>query len=93
MKNILITGGSGLVGTRLTELLISQGYLVAHLSRSAKSSHNQLIQTFQWDIENGYIDPLAFDFAHRNKRIKSGDIIVLEALGGGLTWGSTLLKW
>ena len=37
--------------------------------------------------------PLAFDFAHRNKRIKSGDIIVLEALGGGLTWGSTLLKW
>lgn len=37
--------------------------------------------------------PLAFDFAHRNQRIKSGDIIVLEALGGGLTWGSTLLKW
>lgn len=63
MKNILITGGSGLVGTRLTELLISHGYQVAHLSRSSKSSRNQLIQTFQWDIENGYIDPLAFEFA------------------------------
>ncbi|MCE2687128.1 MAG: ketoacyl-ACP synthase III [Rickettsiales bacterium] len=37
--------------------------------------------------------PLAFDFANRNKKIKNGDLIVLEALGGGLTWGSTLLKW
>jgi 3-oxoacyl-[acyl-carrier-protein] synthase-3 len=37
--------------------------------------------------------PLALDFANRGNRIKKGDIVVLEALGGGLTWGSIVLKW
>ncbi|MDA9817641.1 ketoacyl-ACP synthase III [Flavobacteriaceae bacterium] len=37
--------------------------------------------------------PLALDFAIQGGKIKKGDIIVLEALGGGLTWGSILLKW
>lgn len=37
--------------------------------------------------------PLALDFANKNGRIKKGDILVLEALGGGLTWGSVVLKW
>ncbi len=37
--------------------------------------------------------PLALDFANSQNRIKSGDIIVLEALGGGLTWGSVVVKW
>lgn len=37
--------------------------------------------------------PLALDYANKNNRIKKGDIIVLEALGGGLTWGSIILRW
>jgi 3-oxoacyl-[acyl-carrier-protein] synthase-3 len=37
--------------------------------------------------------PLALDFANRNNKIKEGDVVVLEALGGGLTWGSIVLKW
>lgn len=37
--------------------------------------------------------PLALDFANRNNRIKKGDVVVLEALGGGLTWGSIVLRW
>jgi 3-oxoacyl-[acyl-carrier-protein] synthase III len=37
--------------------------------------------------------PLALDFANSQGKIKSGDLIVLEALGGGLTWGSVVLKW
>jgi 3-oxoacyl-[acyl-carrier-protein] synthase-3 len=37
--------------------------------------------------------PLALDQANRENRIKDGDILVLEALGGGLTWGSVVLKW
>jgi len=37
--------------------------------------------------------PLALDEAFRGNRIKDNDIIVLEALGGGLTWGSIILKW
>ncbi len=37
--------------------------------------------------------PLALDFANSNKKLKKGDVVVLEALGGGLTWGSIVLKW
>ena len=37
--------------------------------------------------------PLALDFANKNKRIKKGDVEVFEALGGGLTWGSVVVKW
>jgi 3-oxoacyl-[acyl-carrier-protein] synthase-3 len=36
--------------------------------------------------------PLALDEAVRDGRIKSGEIVMLEAFGGGFTWGSVLLK-
>lgn len=36
--------------------------------------------------------PLAFDEAIKSGKIKSGDLVLLEAMGGGLTWGSTLLR-
>ncbi|MCE3255220.1 MAG: fabH [Rickettsiaceae bacterium] len=37
--------------------------------------------------------PLALDFALKNNKIKKGDIVVFEALGGGLTWGSVVVRW
>jgi 3-oxoacyl-[acyl-carrier-protein] synthase III len=37
--------------------------------------------------------PLAFDEAVRDGRIKRGDIVLMEAFGGGFTWGSVLLKY
>jgi 3-oxoacyl-[acyl-carrier-protein] synthase-3 len=37
--------------------------------------------------------PLAFDEAVRDGRIKSGDTVLMEAFGGGFTWGSVLLKY
>lgn len=37
--------------------------------------------------------PLALDFANEAGRLKSKDVLVLEALGGGLTWGSVVLRW
>jgi 3-oxoacyl-[acyl-carrier-protein] synthase-3 len=37
--------------------------------------------------------PLALDHAISQNRLKDGDVIVLEALGGGLTWGSIVLRW
>jgi len=36
--------------------------------------------------------PLAFDTAVRDGRIKKGETVMLEAFGGGFTWGSVLLK-
>lgn len=37
--------------------------------------------------------PLALDYANKNNRLKKGDLVVMEALGGGLTWGSIVLRW
>lgn len=36
--------------------------------------------------------PLAFDVARRDGRIKAGDLVLLEAMGGGFTWGASLLR-
>ena len=37
--------------------------------------------------------PLTLDYALSNKIIKRGQIIILEAIGGGLTWGCSILKY
>ncbi|HTP63843.1 MAG TPA: beta-ketoacyl-ACP synthase III, partial [Geobacteraceae bacterium] len=37
--------------------------------------------------------PIALDEVHRSGRIKEGDILLLDAFGGGMTWGATLLRW
>jgi 3-oxoacyl-[acyl-carrier-protein] synthase-3 len=37
--------------------------------------------------------PLALATAANDGRIKKGDLVLLEAMGGGFTWGSVLLRW
>ncbi|MEK7812094.1 MAG: beta-ketoacyl-ACP synthase III [Pseudomonadota bacterium] len=37
--------------------------------------------------------PLALDTAVRDGRIKPGQTVIMEAIGGGFTWGATLIKW
>ena len=37
--------------------------------------------------------PLAFNQAYEQNKIKEGDLILLVGFGGGLTWGSMLLRW
>jgi 3-oxoacyl-[acyl-carrier-protein] synthase-3 len=37
--------------------------------------------------------PLALSVAVNDGRIKKGDLVLLEAMGGGFTWGSALLRW
>ena len=37
--------------------------------------------------------PLALDEAVKDGRIKRGDLVLMEAMGGGLTWGSGLVRW
>ncbi|MBA3577783.1 MAG: ketoacyl-ACP synthase III [Sphingomonas sp.] len=37
--------------------------------------------------------PLAFDTAVKDGRIKRGDVVMLEAMGGGFTWGAAALKY
>ncbi len=37
--------------------------------------------------------PLALVEATRDGRIKAGDLVLMEAMGGGFTWGSALVRW
>jgi 3-oxoacyl-[acyl-carrier-protein] synthase-3 len=37
--------------------------------------------------------PLALDAAVKDGRIKRGDLVMIEAIGGGFTWGSALIRW
>ncbi len=59
MQTVLITGGTGMVGTSLTELLLSKGYEVIILTRKPRVSQIPNLTYAVWDIDKGYIDPLA----------------------------------
>ncbi|AMR34368.1 cell division inhibitor [Mucilaginibacter sp. PAMC 26640] len=58
-KNILITGGSGLLGKQLTQALLNRGYLVSHLSRSR--GKDPKVKTFLWDVDKEEIDEHCID--------------------------------
>lgn len=58
MANILITGGSGLIGKSLIPKLIAKGHSVSLFSRSEQRINQ--IQTFLWDVKKGTIDKKAF---------------------------------
>ncbi|HEX4958703.1 MAG TPA: TIGR01777 family oxidoreductase [Lacibacter sp.] len=58
MSKICITGGTGLIGRRLTNLLSAQGHEVLILSRSAKAGTKD-ISYATWDPEQGTIDEAA----------------------------------
>jgi hypothetical protein len=59
MQSVLITGGTGLIGKRLSSLLESKGYEVRLLSR--REHPDAQYPTFVWDIEKGMIDEKAFE--------------------------------
>ncbi|HTM93442.1 MAG TPA: TIGR01777 family oxidoreductase [Flavisolibacter sp.] len=56
MATVLITGGTGLIGTALTKALVQKGYEVIILSRSKKSSPQKNISYAVWDVNNQTID-------------------------------------
>ena len=57
-KKILLTGASGLVGTRLTEMLLQKGYQVSHLGRTTKKG---AVLSYVWNVERNEIDSKAFE--------------------------------
>ncbi|GDX35780.1 3-oxoacyl-[acyl-carrier-protein] synthase 3 [Alphaproteobacteria bacterium] len=88
----------------LANLTISDiDYLVPHqanlrilksVSQKLKLTDDQVIITLanQGNTSAASI-PLALDFANQNNKFKKNDLLVLEALGGGLTWGSIIVRW
>jgi hypothetical protein len=59
--NVLITGGTGLVGEVLTKILQQEGYQVSFLSRSKKNIEG--VEVFQWDIQKQTIEQEAIETA------------------------------
>lgn len=59
--NILITGGTGLIGKKLTEILLNKGHSVSILSRSKKE--NTKVNFYTWDIVNNKIEKEAIQKA------------------------------
>ncbi len=55
-EKVLITGASGLIGSRLTPLLQQEGYQVAHLSRKGSQKENPSLPVYHWDPKAGSID-------------------------------------
>ena len=53
-ETVLITGGTGLIGQRLTQLLLAKGYQVAYLSREQQSIPN--VKTYRWNIEKKFLE-------------------------------------
>lgn len=60
-QTVLITGGTGSIGRRLTQLLQEQGFQVSLLSRSARQIPG--VRVYQWDIKKGHLDPKAITTA------------------------------
>lgn len=58
-QKVLITGGTGLIGTQLRQLLLEKGYEVALLSRK----HQQIdgVKVYKWDTETDYIEAGALE--------------------------------
>ncbi|WP_324676191.1 TIGR01777 family oxidoreductase [Hymenobacter sp. GOD-10R] len=59
-RKVLITGGTGLIGSRLADMLIDAGYDVALLSRQANTGR---YRSFRWDPSRGTIDEAAIPYA------------------------------
>ncbi len=57
---VLISGGSGLIGSAISEKLLSEGHEVAVLSRSSKSP-KQGIKAFVWDPAKSHLDEAALE--------------------------------
>ncbi|MBC9930833.1 TIGR01777 family oxidoreductase [Chitinophaga qingshengii] len=56
MESVLITGGTGLVGTALTRLLLERGYKVIILTRKPEQGTNRDVRYAAWDVAQQTID-------------------------------------
>ncbi len=58
-NTVLLTGGTGLIGTRLTTLLQEKGYAVAYLVRGTEKKIPNGVKTYRWDVVKDQVDETA----------------------------------
>lgn len=68
--------------------------IIDGITKKLDLDKNKVISTIaEHGNTSGASVPLALDYAVKENRLNSGDLVVLEGLGGGLTWGSIILRW
>ena len=75
MKTVLISGGSGMIGTFLTKGLLAKGYDVRHLSKKKEGEKPTDIPTFSWNIEKSFLDSEALQ----------GTDVIIHLAGASIT--------
>lgn len=70
----------------------NQRILLAVADRLGLDSHKVISTVAQHANTSAASIPLALDLARRDGRICEGDLVVVEALGGGMTWGAAVIR-
>ncbi len=68
--------------------------IIKGVAKRLKLDPAQVISTVEFHANTSAASvPLAMDVAVKDGRIKRGDLVMLEAFGGGFTWGASLLRY
>ncbi|MGY9003446.1 MAG: beta-ketoacyl-ACP synthase III [Rhodospirillales bacterium] len=68
--------------------------ILASTAKKLNLSLDQVVMTVDHHANTSAASiPLALDEAVKDGRIKEGDLLLMEAMGGGLTWGAGLVRW
>jgi 3-oxoacyl-[acyl-carrier-protein] synthase-3 len=68
--------------------------IIAAIAKKLALSMDKVVTTVEWHGNTSAASvPLAFDTAVRDGRIQRGQTVLMEAFGGGFTWGSVLLRY
>lgn len=68
--------------------------IIQVIAKKLKIAMSQVILTIETQGNTSAASiPLALDHAIRSKKIKRGDLLLLESFGGGLTWGAMLIRY
>ena len=88
--------GSGLARTDIDWLVphqANQRIIAAAVKKLGMSMDEVILTVAEHGNTSAASIPLALDVGIRDERIKRGEVILMEAVGGGFTWGSALLRY
>lgn len=68
--------------------------IISTTARKLKMSEEKIVMTVDHHANTSAASiPLALTEAVRDGRVCDGDVVVLEAMGGGFTWGASVIRW
>ena len=68
--------------------------MLAAIAKRLGISQGKMVKTIdQFGNTSSASLPIALDWANRHDKLHAGDLLVLGTFGGGLTWGTALLRW